>query len=197
MTPGELIDRVTVITGVEGKAAFDIAYALLDDAGEVPEGTTPEVIAAKAREMGYEVAEPEQPVTTQEGPGPEISIDPVEVLAEVYRACQRCLPKQADHDAVYLPRIGRAPKSSYFYNDELGEELRQQIEGLPEEIKVLIGDVDVFRGEITFTLYDEANDVDRRVGPIDMERYHDGDQLREALNTLLSRLPKVIAADWN
>jgi hypothetical protein len=198
MTLGELVDRVSTITGLEGRPAFDVAYELLDDEGNPrDDASNPDVIAETARKLGHDVPEPERPVQTQEGPAPEVSMDPVEVLAEVYRALPRCLPKQEDHDAVYLPRIGRAPKDSVFYSDEVGAELRDQIDQLPEEIKVLIGDVDVFRGEVTFTLYDEANDVDRRIGPIDIDRYASGEQLHEAIMTLLGRLPRVLAADFN
>lgn len=188
MTLGELIDRVTVITGLEGRPAFDVAYGLLDDDGEVPEGTNADAIAAKARELGHDVPEPEKP--KQESVEPEMTMDPGQVLVEVYEACPRVLTHQ-------MPRIGRAPKESVFHNDEMDEMMRAQIESLPEEIRLLIGDVDLFKGELMLTLYDEANDVDRRIGPINLERYATGEQLHEAINVLLKRIGRVLAADFN
>ena len=77
------------------------------------------------------------------------------------------------------------------------EELRAQLDALPEHIRVLIGHVSVFEGTVTFTLYDEANDVDRFIGPIDLTRFADGEQLREAIEVLIGRLGRVLAADFN
>ena len=97
------------------------------------------------------------------------------------------------HDAVYMPNVGRAPKESVFYD----EDLRAQLDALPEHIRVLIGHVSIFEGTVTFTLYDEANDVDRQIGPIDLTRLADGEQLREAIEVLIGRLGRVLAADFN
>ena len=136
----------------------------------------------------------EEPVQQQERtPEPQMTMDPAQVLSEVYRACPRCLPKQDGHDQVYMPKVGRAPKESVFYS----EELRAQLDALPEHIRVLIGHVSVFEGTVTFTLYDEANDVDGFIGPIDLTRFADSEQLRAAIEVLIGRLGRVLAADFN
>lgn len=62
---------------------------------------------------------------------------------------------------------------------------------------MLIGSVDVIAGAVTFTLYDEANDIDHRIGPIDLTHFTSADEFRSAINTLLGRLPRVLAADFN
>lgn len=188
MTLGELIDRVTTITGVEGKPAFDIAYELLDEDGNVPDDVNADSIAAKARDHGHDVPEPER--AKREGPEPELTMDPGQVLVEVYENCPRVLTHK-------MPVIGRAPKDSIFFDDELDDMWRAQIDALPDDIKLLIGDVDLFKGELVLTLYDEANDIDRRIGPINIDRYHTGEQLEQAIRVLLGRLPRVLASDFN
>ena len=187
MTFGELVDRVIEVTGLAPEDAAKVAGELYG----AERAYTEAGIRYAAENLGLTG---EQPVQQQERtPEPQMTMDPAEVLGEVYRACPRCLPKQEGHDRVYMPRVGRAPKESVFYSDEL----RAQLDALPEHIRVLIGHVSVFEGTVTFTLYDEANDVDRFIGPIDLTRFADGEQLREAIEVLIGRLGRVLAADFN
>jgi hypothetical protein len=115
----------------------------------------------------------------------ELLTDPAEVLVEVAKVMPRVFVEQ-------MPRLGRRPK-----DHELSDELEALLADAPEHIAVTICDIDVFAGSATFTLYDEANDVDRTVGPIDFRRYESGRELWHAFDVLLGRLPKVLAADHN
>lgn len=200
---GELYDRVVSMGAsldieLPAAAAFDITQSLMQEFPGDEQHVPPAAIVDATRAHGIDVPEPEvapEPEQAEEpnAIAPEMSMDPAEVLLEVYKVCQRCLPKQEGQDHVFMPRIGRAPKESVFYD----EELRAEIDALPDEVKVLIGGIDLYKGEITVTLYDEANDVDRTVGPIDMARYEDEGQLSRAIEVLLNRLPFVLAADFN
>jgi hypothetical protein len=178
----ELATRVAELTGLNTRAASVVAASLIE--------ATPDAvfsagdIVGEAEKLGYEFAKPE--ATKQRTPGPEITMDPAEVLAQVYRACPRVL-RQA------VPRVGRAPKDSVFYD----EDLQAQIDALPEEIRVLIAGVDLVNGQVDVTLYDEANDVDYTIGPLDLERYDNARALEQALRVLISRLPRVLSSDFN
>lgn len=183
----ELVSRVKAITGLGAREASFVAIALSDD--NDPEAVHSAAdIARQARELGYEVDEPEQedddePRTT---PAAEVTMDPAQVLAEVYRVCPRVLTAE-------LPRVGRAPKESVFYD----EQIQRAIDSLPEEIRLLIAGVDLVNGQVTVELYDEANDVDRKIGPIDLTRYGSAAALDRALRVLIGRLPRVLSADFN
>jgi hypothetical protein len=196
MTFDDLLDMVMEVTNLPVRVAASLANEIHEDDKEY----TAEGIMYAATKLGL-LAEPVlAPPKTFEQAFAEVLTrmylepDPAQVIAHVYRECPRMLPKQEGHLGVYPPRIGRAPKESVFYNDEI----RAMIEALPEEIRLLIGAVDVYNGTITITLYDEANDVDRHVGPIDLGAFgDDAESFHDAVMELLKRLSRVIAADWN
>ena len=186
----ELVSRVKRITGLTGRAASAVAVAVSDDALEDAIVSAADIVRT-ARGLGYEVEQPDGEkiagdALTEGLRALQLEPDPAEVLAEVYRTMPRVLNQE-------FPRVGRAPKESVFYD----EELQAQIDALPEEVRVLIGGIDVFEGTVTFRLYDEANDLDREIGPIDLTRFTDGDQIRKAINVLLTRLPRVLSSDFN
>ena len=180
MTFGELVDKVIDITGLEPTDAAKVAGELFG----AERAYTDAGIRYAAEKLGLS-AEPVQ-APAQRTPEKQMTMNPAEVLAEVYRCCPRVLTHT-------MPKVGRAPKESVFYDDDL----QAQIDALPEHIRVLIGGVNIVDGTITFTLYDEANDLDRTIGPIDLSRFTDGDELHEAIGVLIGRLARVLAADFN
>jgi hypothetical protein len=180
----QLATRVVELTGLNERAAAVVAQSLIEqDAGRVYSAAD---IVRAAEELGYEFDKPERPNAEANTPGPEITMDAAEVLAQVYRACPRVLTQE-------VPRVGRAPKDSVFYDAEL----QAMIDSLPEEIRLLIAGIDLVNGQVNVTLYDEANDVDRTIGPIDLTRYGSVRALEEALRVLLGRLPRVLSSDFN
>jgi hypothetical protein len=187
MTRGELLDLVIEHTGLGAEDAMKVVSELWG----AERAYTPAGIDYAVEKLGLK-SEP-----TPATPEPHMTMDPAQVLLEVNRVLPRMIPLQIDgvhpDGVVAVPRVGRAPKESVFYD----EALREQIEALPEEIRVLIGSVDVFAGAVTFTLYDEANDIDHRIGPIDLTHFTSADEFRSAIDTLLGRLPRVLAADFN
>jgi hypothetical protein len=180
----ELAQRVTALTGLNERAAAIIAASLLeDDPARVCSAA--EIVDA-AEDLGYEFEKPGAASDKPNAPAAEVTMDPVEVLAQVYRTCPRVLTQE-------IPRVGRAPKESVFYD----EELQAMIDALPEEIRVLLAGVDLINGEVNVTLYDEANDVDRTIGPLSLDRYDSRHALEEALRVLIGRLPRVLSSDFN
>lgn len=176
----ELIIRVQRLTGLGGRDAAKVAFDLDDD-------PKPQDIIDKARELGYEVEklhEDATPVATAAFAG-EVSMNPAEVLSEVYMLSPRVL-------CQHVPKIGRVPDEARQY-----EGIEEIVDGLPEEMKLLLVKIDLTEGHATFWLKDEANDVDRPIGPIDLTRYDSDTALVEAFETLLGRLPRVLAADFN
>lgn len=196
----ELVERVKRLTGLTGRAASAVAMACDVDreakhsAGEVESDSfsaiTPAEIVNVARELGYNVDTPEGAKTEDALSAGlrrlQLEPDAAEVLRHVYLTMPRVLNQQ-------VPVIGRAPKESVFYS----EGLQEQIDALPEDVRVLIGGVDLVNGQVTFHLYDEANDLDRAIGPIDLTQYATGEQLRGAIEVLLARLPRVLSSDFN
>jgi hypothetical protein len=180
----QLAQRVVQITGLNERAAQIVAANLLE--GSQDGIFSAADIARTAEELGYEFAKPEAPAAKPNTPGPEITMDPAEVLAEVYRACPRVMREE-------VPRIGRAPKDSVFYDAEL----QAMVDSLPEEIRLLIAGVDLVNGQVNVTLYDEANDVDCTIGPLSLDRYDSARALEEALRVLIGRLPRVLSSDFN
>lgn len=176
----ELVERVKSLVGLNGRAASQVA-------GEFDENAPPTAkqIVEKAIELGYEVTTQPGKDPNPPGIGAEISMDPATVLAEVYENCPRVL-------AVNFPAIGRAPAQL-----EAHEDLMAEIEQLPEEIRVLLVKIDMADERMTVWLRDEANDVDRPLGPIDLRPYKTGEQLHGALMVLLQRLPLVLRSDFN
>jgi len=115
--------------------------------------------------------------------GPEMTMNPAEVLTEVYMVMPRVLCSK-------MPKMGRAPaEAQEHFADVLAE--------LPDDIKALLVKIDMLEGQATFWIRDEANDVDRPIGPIDITRYGSERALEEAFNVLLQRMNKILAADFN
>lgn len=206
-TFGDLLDRVQRLTGAETDDAFKVAKALWDENGDaVP---TPAQIAAKARELGVDVKAPDagdrptgmnepsvadamKDMTDEEKLHVQVvrnlekincSMDPAEVLTEVYMVEPRVLH-------VQTPKLGRAPDEAYKY-------FAKELEDLPEEMIAALVKIDLVDGKATFWLRDEANNVDRPIGPIDLTRYEDDHALSQAFNEAFRRLPLVFAADMN
>lgn len=181
----ELVSRVKAITGLSGREASVVAMELTEEEPGVVFSAAD--IARKAKELGYDFEQPEGAQDERKSaPAAEVTMDPAIVLAEVYRSCPRVLTAE-------LPRVGRAPKDSVFYDAEV----QAAIDSLPEEIRVLIAGVDLLNGQVTIELYDEANDVDRKIGPIDLSRYSSARALQDAIHVLIGRLPRVLTADFN
>lgn len=193
MTEGydKLRDRVKAITGLNDRAAQVVALSMLADTkGETAFSAGQIVRSAEA--LGYEFERPEGvKVEDEQQPfAAEVTMDPALVLSEVYENSPRVLCSQ-------VPRIGKAP-------EELQQLAPELIEQLPDEVRAMLLKIDVFEGKATFWLRDEANDVDRPIGPIDITRYADGEQIQEAILTLLRRdahgvlrLDRVLSADFN
>jgi hypothetical protein len=182
VTLGELIDKVQAVLDVGAADAFTVAQELwttedrdYTEAQIRYAGTKLGVVAEKASSGEQAVAQHHEEMLT----------DPAEILAEVARVMPRVMVEA-------MPRIGRRPK-----DHELSAQLEDLLADAPDHVRALICDVDLFNGAATFTLYDEANDVDRSVGPIDLRRYESGREMWHAFEVLLGRLPKVLAADHN
>jgi hypothetical protein len=177
MTLGELIDRVLHVTGLDPPDAMRLANELWQGERDY---TNREIAYAASK---IATGEPEAPT-----PEPEMTLDPAEVLAQVYKLCPRVL-------CQHVPRLGRAPKDSRFFREQDVDEL---LAGLPDETKLLIGAFDLVNGRLTITMYDEANDLDRDVGPLDLARYRSSEELDAAIRVLVSRLQsRVLPADFN
>lgn len=185
MTLGELIDHAMTVLGCDADDGFKVAQEVYSPGrGDYSD----DVLRYAAERLG--VAQPAEGEPVQTTPLPEMTMDPAEVLRQVYLACPRCVP--ADDDGkVHLPKIGRAPVEE---QHQIPQEFLDQ---LPEEVRVLLIDLDVVNGTAEIILYDEANGVDRKLPPIDLARYKSGEELHEAIGVLLRRLPRVLAADWN
>lgn len=175
----DLIARIVELTGLNEKAARVIASTLGE--GE----HTSASIVAQAGELGYELPEDKQPAVPagQQTHDAHVTMDPAVVLDEVYMVMPRVL-------CANMPRIGKAPNEAY-------EHFADVIAELPEEVKALLVKLDLYEGKATFWLRDEANDVDRPIGPIDLRGLESVEAIEDAFLTLMKRLPKVISADFN
>lgn len=186
MTLGELIDRVQAVLNVGAAEAFTVAQELWTtedrDYTEAQIRYAGVKLGVVSDEQDAEATTAAEALAQQHG---ELLTDPGEILAEVYKHAPRVLCES-------LPRIGRRPK-----DHPLSAHLSDLLEELPEEVRAAILDIDLLNGAATFTLYDEANDVDRSIGPIDLTRYEDGRELEQAMQVLIGRLPRVLAADFN
>jgi hypothetical protein len=182
-----LLERVKSLTGLAGRDAAKVAFEFED-----PTAVSPQEIVEKAIALGFDVERKHgQRAVAAATPIAEMTMNPAEVLSEVYMVMPRVLCQS-------YPKIGRAPT-------ELQELDPEFLDGLPEDVKALLVKIDMFEGAATFWLRDEANDVDRPIGPIDLNRWIADDdtpeqameKLNEAFLTLLKRVNKVITADWN
>lgn len=170
-----LLERVKRLTGLDGRDAAKVAVAF-DDTDPLPQQ-----IIEKAQELGFDVqtaTAPPAPESPTFGVG--ISMNPVEVLTETYMVAPRVLMQ-------HIPKIGKVPDEARKYFDHLDE--------LPEDVRAMLVKIDVFEGQATFWLKDEANDVDRPIGPIDLKPY--GEDLEIAFRALVQRLPLILSADCN
>lgn len=197
MTLGELVDKVAQTIGCSAADAMKVAAELFTEDRDY----TNREIAYVASKLDVGPEDVAEPVPDKPELEPELEMDPAKVMKLMYRACPRAIAVNRDgvpddvDVPVHMPRIGRAPKESPFFNEDDVDEL---LAGLPDETKLMIGAVDLVGRKLTVTLYDEANDVDRDVGPIDLDRYENAAQLNRAINVLMSRLQsRVLPADFN
>jgi hypothetical protein len=200
---GELLDRVQRLTKLDTDEAYAVAKDLWDaDASAIP---TPAQIVSTAERLGYTVnattdAPPNAPsiedamadMTDEEKlhlqlvnglKSLHISADPAEVLHEVYMVEPRVL--QAE-----IPVLGQAPDEAY-------QHFAAELADLPEDVIACLVKIDLFQGQATYWLRDEANNVDRPIGPIDLTRYPDATALSDALLEAFKRMPRVLAAEYN
>lgn len=186
----ELMERVKALTGLTGRDAAQVAFALDDD-------PRPQEIIDAAIELGYDVErlhgqEPREPDPLGSG----ICMDPATVLTEVFMVVPTCIPVR--HDAagevmpIEIPVMGRAPQEA-----ERHEEIAEMLDDLPEDIRAMLVKIDLMEGAATFWVRDEANEIDRPVGPIDITAYPSGEALQRAFMDLLKRMGRVLAAGWN
>lgn len=182
----ELVERVKTLTGLDTRESFKVADTIMEAHDEQPPSSAEIVDTAAALGFDVERKHGKDDAPVNEAPIPEITVNPVEVLAEVYKVCPRVLTTE-------FPVIGRVPRESVFYDEAIQEALAQ----LPEELRILVADVDLYNGAITVTLYDAMNDLDRKIGPINLERYESAEAIHNAIVTLIGRLPVVLAADFN
>lgn len=173
----DLLARVKALTGLEGRDAAKVAFDLADD-------PRPQDIIDKAIELGYDVDKKHgQSGTTTREIAPELTMNPAEVLSEVYMTMPRVL-------CTEMPKMGRAP-------EEAQAEFSEILEQLPEDVRAMLVKIDMIEGAATFWIRDEANEIDRPIGPIDITRYDSEHALEQAFNTLMQRMNKILAADFN
>jgi hypothetical protein len=175
----ELVSRITTLTGLGQREAAQVAFGF--DPGYVP--TAVEIVDS-ATDLGFDVEKKHGETKVGEGPlGPDITMNPAEVLTEVYLACPRVLCQK-------IPVVGRAPEQAL-------EMFAEQLAEMPEDVVAMLIKIDVFEGMATFWLRDSENELDRPLGPVDLKRYNSDDALSQALVDLMKRLPRVLAADFN
>lgn len=185
----ELRDRVEAITKLNKRACQIIATSLLQEAFlHDNEGVVYSAgqIVKEAERLGYEFERPEGVTVEDEHEqvfAPEVSMDPGVVQAAVYEVTPRAF-------CTELPKLGKAP-------DELRELAPELADQLPDEVRAMLIKIDVFEGKATFWVYDEANEIDRAIGPIDLTHYESADALNEAFGTLMRRVGRVLSADFN
>lgn len=202
---GELLDRVQRLTKLDTDESYAVAKKLWDSDPEAI--FTPAAIVTCAEALGFNVnAQTDAPPTMNE-PSIEdamagmtdeeklhlqlvnglktlhISADPAEVLHEVYMVEPRVL--QAE-----IPVLGQAPDEAY-------QHFAAELADLPEDVIACLVKIDLFQGQATYWLRDEANNVDRPIGPIDLTRYPDATALSDALLEAFKRMPRVLAAEYN
>lgn len=180
----EFLERIQALTGLGARDAARVAFEFGPE--DLP---SPTQIVDAANELGYDVEvkhDGPEPAPEDTPPlGPDINMNPGEVVGHVYLACPRVQMEE-------VPRMGKAP-----IQHEMSEEVHAMLDQLPPDISAAIVDVNVLDGKATFWVHDEANVIDRPIGPIDITRYTTGDALMGAFTDLLRRINKVLAADTN
>lgn len=189
----EILERVKALTGLNGRDAAQVAFTF--DPGDEPR---PQDIIDAAVALGFDVEklhgedEPETPAPFGVG----ITMDPAQVLTEMFMVMPRCVPVRQDDNGdtlpVEIPHIGRAPAEIQNFE---GHE--QFMDELPEDVRLILAKIDVFEGKVTFWVRDGSNEIDRPIGPVDLTVYTSERQMHEAFMDLLKRLPRVLAADSN
>jgi hypothetical protein len=175
----ELCERVVALTGLSQREAAQVAFAF--DEGAVP---SPAQIVDMAIELGYDVeAKHANKTDTMDEPIAEVTFDPAVVLEEVFLMCPRVLMSAT-------PVLGRAP-------DQALELFADELANLPEDIIAALVKINIHEGEVTVWVRDEANDLDRPIGPISIKHMDSESALNDAILTLFKRLPRVLAADTN
>lgn len=182
-----LVARIGEVTGLNVRACDAIALELVTRGAGGP--WSAREIADAAERLGYEFERDpaKEKLTTEQmlalALGSDCTLDPAQVVAEVYMHTPRVRCEQ-------MPRLGKAPA-------ELQKLAPELVAGLPEDVLAMLVKVDLHEGQASFWLYDASNEIDRRIGPIDVRRFADGEQLEQAFAQLVRRLSKVLAADMN
>lgn len=193
-----LLERVKRLTGLGAREAAAVAFDLADST------PTAKDIIAKAKELGFDVEDPGEDARkadrSEMSMGVGITMFAPEVLSEVYMMCPRVLSEK-------VPKLGKAP-------EQFSELIEAALGELPDDVRAMVAKIDIFDGAATFWLRDEANAVDRPIGPISLAPYvrfaDDADQsdpftiaeanvnaLYRAFEALIPRLGRVLAADSN
>lgn len=199
-TFNELVTRIEGITGLGRRQASTVAIALTDeDSDSIP--TAAQIVDAAA-ELGYDVdIKHARKAAREHGDtsfAPDVEMDPEAVFAQVHLANPgRLIP--ATDGKVSLPRIGLAPEQAMrMMDDEAREKLEElRAEADSEGVFAALTALDLGAMEATVWIYDEANGIDRPIGPIDLTRYSGPQAFERGLQALMARARFVLTADWN
>lgn len=201
-TFNELVTRIESITGLGRRQASTVAIALTDEESDsIP---TAAQIVDTAVELGYDVDVKHARKAARESGdtsfAPDVEMDPNEVFAQVHLANPgRLIP--ATNGEVKMPRIGLAPQEAMrMMDDEAREkldELRDEAEAEGNSVFAALTALDLSAMQATVWIYDEANGIDRPIGPIDLTRYSGPQAFQEGLGALMARARFVLTADWN
>lgn len=201
-TFNELVTRIESITGLGRRQASTVAIALTDEESDsIP---TAAQIVDTAVELGYDVDVKHARKAARESGdtsfAPDVEMDPNEVFAQVHLANPGRLIPATDGE-VKMPRIGLAPQEAMRMMDDEAreklEELRDEAEGEGNSVFASLTALDLGAMQATVWIYDEANGIDRPIGPIDLTRYSGPQAFQEGLGALMARARFVLTADWN
>ena len=201
-TFNELVTRIESITGLGRRQASTVAIALTDEESDsIP---TAAQIVDTAVELGYDVDVKHARKAARESGdtsfAPDVEMDPNEVFAQVHMANPGRLIPATDGE-VKMPRIGLAPQEAMRMMDDEAreklEELRDEAEGEGNSVFASLTALDLGAMQATVWIYDEANGIDRPIGPIDLTRYSGPQAFQEGLAALMARARFVLTADWN
>ena len=98
----------------------------------------------------------------------------------------------------------RSRQVPYFRNAAFSQvvfescDMLQQLMGAEEGARtILLTSSGTGAMEATVWIYDEANGIDRPIGPIDLTRYSGPQAFERGLQALMARARFVLTADWN